>query len=624
MTLSKSSQTQHPPLTERRRILLPKTKNQFRIPDSGRFLISELILLTPETKTELNMSRSIFSLFLLSFCNFVAKSTIVNVPADYITIQEAIDLASEHDTIVVAPGTYIENLNFKGKNLFLTSEFLWDQDYQKVLTTIIDGSQPVEPDTASCIIIIDEQDSTTVVQGFTITGGEGTAWKDEHSSGTYREGGGILVALSSPIIRNNLIVHNNAMNKTGLAGCGGGGIRCGDGKPQILNNVIVQNNGRYGGGIVMNWAGGTIRNNIIAGSEGGQDYGGGGLWLNKDNGFPNVIENNTIVDNYSSTNGGGIMIYNTPSQTIFRNNIIRENRASYSPQIAKPSSATFDAAYNDIEGELEGIGNIDEYPVFADTLFYLDESSPCIDAGDTSSVMQDPEDTGNPGSAVMPSKGNLHNDMGAYGGPGAMYLAPFQIFHVTTGKSKMDFVMSQPDVAVENSLIIYNGSSLPASISSIEIPNSLSGILEVQTELPLQIVPIDHDTLKFQVSTSAPEALQDTIRIHAGSGGDVTILKVVINLIIPEAASNIEKTNGLNLWPNPCKNDLCLKFEPLPSNSCIRVINSCGNIILNIPQNNGAEQTSLNLSFLPSGTYMIEILSENRFIGSSKLIKSNE
>src|SRR6202008_3803144 len=115
------------------------------------------------------------------------------------------------------------------------------------------------------------EDSTTVIQGFTITGGAGTKWVDVHGAGAYREGGGIITEYSSPVIRWNHIVNNHITNSSGVSGTGGGGIRCGDGHPKIYGNIIEYNKAGYGCGIVMNYChNGEIKNNLIVHNSGGQ------------------------------------------------------------------------------------------------------------------------------------------------------------------------------------------------------------------------------------------------------------------------------------------------------------------------------------------------------------------
>lgn len=53
----------------------------------------------------------------------------ISVPKDYSTIQAAIDAAEDGDTIVAAPGTYRETINFKGKNIILQSEDPWTRKW---------------------------------------------------------------------------------------------------------------------------------------------------------------------------------------------------------------------------------------------------------------------------------------------------------------------------------------------------------------------------------------------------------------------------------------------------------------------------------------------------------------
>jgi hypothetical protein len=358
---------------------------------------------------------------LLIFVAFLAweriPAEILNVPDQYANIQAAIDASSPGDTVLAAPGRYFENIDFRGKNITVSSRFILDGDTTHIRNTIIDGSQPAQPDSASCVRIVSGEDSTAVLQGFTLTGGRGTRWRDIHNSLYYREGGGIMIELSSPRILNNIIAYNDASDRTNCRSAGGGGIRAGDGNPLIANNVIMYNTGRYGGGIVFNYATGVIRNNVIWHNSGGDDYGGGGIWSFAVG--PSVVENNTISENHSRRGGGGILVWSTAMTC--RNNIVWSNTAvNPSPQIESNQGA-LTATYNDIQGGWEGEGNIDLSPLY-DTNLRLTEASPCIDSGNPEIMFNDPEDATRPDSAAWPSMGILRNDMGAFGGPGRLLL----------------------------------------------------------------------------------------------------------------------------------------------------------------------------------------------------------
>jgi len=169
-----------------------------------------------------------FKIFLI-FCSLVflfgiGNATIINVPADQPTIQDGIEVCTNGDTVLVASGTYLENINFLGKQIIVTSHFVQIQDLAYINSTIIDGSNPLNPDTASCVLFYSGEDSLSVLQGFTITGGTGTKWIDPQNPGwTWRGGGGIFTFGSSPTIQHNIIKNNSVTNTTGVNGAQGGG-----------------------------------------------------------------------------------------------------------------------------------------------------------------------------------------------------------------------------------------------------------------------------------------------------------------------------------------------------------------------------------------------------------------
>ena len=359
----------------------------------------------------------VFSLIWISFPSW---ANIIHVPTDQPTIQLGINDAANGDTVLVAPGIYYENIHFREKGIVVASHYLLNNNVAYVESTTINGGASINPDTGSCVLIVSDdsttmQDTSAALIGFTITEGTGTKWLDEHGAGIFREGGGILIQYLSPRIAHNIIVRNRAMHTAGVISSGGGALRCGDGNPRIRNNIIMYNSARYGGGIVLNFTGAIIKNNIIAYDSAYGDYGGGGgIWSYANSTEPKIIENNTIVYNAGggSGTGGGLRLLS--STATVRNNIIWGN-VDY--QIFR-SGGVVTVTYSDVQGGWSGEGNIDTDPFFAPENFYLSDSSPCIDAGDTSAAYNDPEDPGNPGYAQWPSMGELRNDMGAYGGPG--------------------------------------------------------------------------------------------------------------------------------------------------------------------------------------------------------------
>jgi sugar lactone lactonase YvrE len=377
------------------------------------------------------MKLLLLSILTLTFFVYTLAGDTLKVPSEYASIQEAINASINGDIVLVAPGTYFENIDFNGKNIMVTSHFVLNGNLEYVGNTIIDGSNPDNPDSASCVSFHSGENSSAVVQGFTIKGGTGTKWIDPNNPGfTWRGGGGVFTFMSSPIIKYNKIIDNKVTNISGVDGAQGGGTLSYNGNPQIINNIIMQNKARYGAGIVIDFSGGVVKNNIIYNNSGGQDYGGGGFWSIGNGSSPIIVENNHIVDNSVTGSGayggkGGAMFVWMGTVTV-RNNIIWGNTQSSGGPIAQIDGGTANVSYCNVEGGFTGEGNINSEPEFADSNFFLLPNSICIDAGNPDTVYYDVEDPLNPGFAKYPSQGLLRNDMGAYGGPFAAFLPYFE------------------------------------------------------------------------------------------------------------------------------------------------------------------------------------------------------
>lgn len=324
-------------------------------------------------------------------CIFVVinlSATIVNIPTDYPTIQQGLNAVTSYDTVLVAEGTYYENIHWPDTNgikLIGSGEE----------NCIIDGSSLTSVIRFESLTIAFEEQ--TLIEGFTIQNGYA------HGTQRLRFGGGIYLENASISLKNLILANNSAVI--------GGGIMCFNYSHANLENVTITNNiaEENGGGLQCYFTSHAILTNVeISNNESANGYGGGiavgdisepyiyyalisnntavyggGVYFEK--GHCDLI-NCTIVNNTASNDGGGVYCYD-PTNKI-ENSILWNN---YPNQLVYNADIT----YTDYQDGWPGTGNINLDPLFVNATngdFHLTSTSPCIDSGNPNSPF-DPDST---------------------------------------------------------------------------------------------------------------------------------------------------------------------------------------------------------------------------------------
>lgn len=344
----------------------------------------------------------------------------------YCSIQTAIDNAVELDEIIVAPGTYSENINYHGKEIAVRSS-------GGPAVTTIEGQG-----VGQTVVMYPFAGSNTAFEGFTVTGGsefngggmyvfgDPTVANCTFIDNTADRGGGMFITQTAPIVTDCTFVNNTATIRGGGMFCTssssptvtrctfvgnsaayGGGINATTSShPDIIECVFTDNAATYGGGIANDESKTSVFETAMtrctltgntATSNGGGMYNQGAA--------PTVI-NCVFSGNVSTGSGGGIynqIVIGRQSSPTLINCTFNDNEsgssggamAGLSPTVDncilwnnRPNQIGFGAAvvtYSDVQGGYTGDGNIDDDPLFVDPGngdLRLSPGSPCIDAAD--------------------------------------------------------------------------------------------------------------------------------------------------------------------------------------------------------------------------------------------------
>jgi hypothetical protein len=219
-------------------------------------------------------------------------ATTIKVPAEQPTIQAGINAANSGDTVLVSPGTYKENIDFKGKAILVTSS-------DGPAATIIDGSNQ-----GTVVTFQTSEGLASKLTGFTI------------QNGSNSFGAGVnLLGSSATIVGNYFYTNSQGSGGYGSA-IGGNGS-----SPYIAQNVFSKNtcDTQFLSGVVsfVNTSSPIIVNNIFL------DNPCRAINMTLPQGSQPDVVNNTIVRN---SVGVRVDARISTSEQVYENNILIANQ----------------------------------------------------------------------------------------------------------------------------------------------------------------------------------------------------------------------------------------------------------------------------------------------------------
>ena len=265
----------------------------------------------------------------------------LRVPGDHPTIQAAIEASEDGDTVVVAPGTYTETVQLRGRRITLRSE---DPSDPEVVAATIIQAPPAPGDVFTLdasVHFIEGETRDTVFDGFTVR------VPPEPLTGEAHEEAAVLQVLASgPTIRRN-VIDGGGVSSIGIAinhptsprHPGDvdtfwelyGDVAWGQDANPLIEQNTLQNAGTAG--VLSHTARPTVRDNLFLDNGWARDAsGGGGMGsdFGTTMGYGGWASTSTVEDNRFHGNRAGFATlygesFELPS---WHGNVLEDNRGT--------------------------------------------------------------------------------------------------------------------------------------------------------------------------------------------------------------------------------------------------------------------------------------------------------